>query len=313
MNKQIPLRLSQINLDNVVYKKKNMSNNRTIINVRYNDNGVKKPFVFQTCSLYNKLKPKKYNNYWEFNIPLYGKVKNKVTELISFLKKLDSKIILDAKHNNSNWFNNKKSIKYRNIINVSDTNDPFWKNGSLSFKIPIKTSSTFKTRILRNNKHIISIAEIDNNNMIKCALELYAIIIKHDNFYAYLRPVVISYNEKLNNYDYKLLDSDSSESEDDKDILETEVFNSLFIEQDKQDMSEDNNSSEINIPHIINTCNGTELLEIDTSMFSDSSQDLNAGSKNKLNLEFISISSTSTDETSDDSTHKIIGNIINTC
>ena len=92
--------------------------------------------VFQTCTLINKLKPIKFNNYYELNIPLYGKSEEKVKELETFLTALNNKIIEDTKKYKEKWFDKDiESIQFRNLINTNDSIENEWTNGSISFKI----------------------------------------------------------------------------------------------------------------------------------------------------------------------------------
>ena len=235
MFKKIPLKPNQINVDKIIFKKVKKLSDKKIIPIKYLQDGAETQLVFQTCTLYNKLKPKKFNNYWEFNIPLSGKNNEKVNQLTDFLIKLNQKIIKDSQLHKTEWFGeNTNSIQYRNIINESDSDEKIWANGSISFKIPIKQASNFQTTLLENKKNI-RIEDIKENNMIKSALEIYLLIIKDNDFYIYMRPIILSFN-KLNdliNYNYDLIDSDSEEEE--KDLLETEAFNSLFIKHKKID------------------------------------------------------------------------------
>lgn len=287
MNKQIPLKPLQIDKSKIIYRKKNVSDNKTVINIKYNDNGIIKPLVFQTCTLFNKIKPKKFNNYWEFNIPLCGKVDKKVDALRDFLNEIDKKVLDDAKVNRDEWFNNIKKIKFRELINKSDTNDKIWKNGSISFKIPIKSNSIFQTTLLRNNKTKMNIEEIEDDTMIKMVLEIYAVIIREDYFYVYIRPVVLSFSEFKNTYNYKLIDSnsDSNEIEQEREIIDTEVLNSLFIKA-TDILKDEEDSTVLDVPSNIRLNkkqNLNEILEIDTSMFSASS-----GKNNYLNISTVS-------------------------
>ena len=123
--------------------------------------------------------------------------------------------------------------------------------------------------------------------MIKMVLEIYAVIIRDDYFYVYIRPVVLSFSEFKNTYNYKLIDSDSdsNEIEQEREIIDTEVINSLFI-KNTDILNEEEDSTVLDIPTNIrvnkkNTLN--EMLEIDTSMFSDSS-----GKHNFLNISTVS-------------------------
>ena len=133
----------------------------------------------------------------------------------------------------------------------------------------------------------MDVEDVEDNNMIKMVLEIYAVIIRNDYFYVYIRPVVLSFSEFKNTYNYKLIDSDSDSNEldNERDIVDTEVINSLFIKNTDM-LNEEEDSTILDIPTNIRlnkTNNLNEMLEIDTSMFSDSS-----GNNNFLDISSVS-------------------------
>ena len=84
-----PLKINNINLDNIVYTKIKDLNNKKILFIKYNDKQQDtsniKNFVFQTPTLLNLRKPIIYDNYGELEISLEGKNNNNISLFLSFL------------------------------------------------------------------------------------------------------------------------------------------------------------------------------------------------------------------------------------
>ena len=201
MSLEEPLRISKIDLEKIVYTKVKKSNNKNIVLIKYGNN--KSNFVFQTPSL--NLVSRQDNN---IEVSLLGKEKEKVNNFSKFLFNLENKLKNDAQVNYNDWFDNcNPTINFQKLIRVSDQ----FSSGILKFKI-INTNE-FKT-IINNNTN--------NDVWVKMILELYAVWINPNNtFGVYLRPIIISFENKKN-YNYKFVESDS-ESDTNVDIPDTEM------------------------------------------------------------------------------------------
>jgi hypothetical protein len=203
------LTISKIDLSNLVFTKIRQVNNKKIILVKYGKN--KSNFVFQTPSL--DLVNKQDNS---IEVSLSGKEKIKVNNFINFLSNLERKLKNEAQNYYAEWFdNNNETINFQKLIRESDQ----FKNGTLKFKL-INTTD-FKTEF--NNLNNLS-----KDVWVKIILELYAVWIDNENnFGVYLRPVLVSFENKVK-YNYKFADSDS---DNEVDIPDTEMplNNNIFI------------------------------------------------------------------------------------
>merc|ERR1711871_909418 len=113
-----PHRISDINLDNIVYSNLKGGKNKKVVYIKYDDNKINHKLTFQTTSLLNTDDIKKKNGFYELDIPLYGKSSNKVNQLIKFFKNFDQKLINDARVNSNKWFEGIKNITYKSIIRI---------------------------------------------------------------------------------------------------------------------------------------------------------------------------------------------------
>jgi len=102
-------------------------------------------------------------------------------------------------------------------------------------------------------------------------LEVYAVWINSNNdFGIFLRPVLISFTAREDVYNYKFIESDEEEDED--DIPDTEVNNNVFVKLDNDiisQLAQDEDTTDINIS-ILNNIN------LGKSNFSSSSNSLDA-------------------------------------
>ena len=245
MNYQEPYKINSIDLNNLVYPKFKLHNNKKIILIKYNDQNKLKNLVFQTPTILNLYEPSHYDNYSDIEIALHGKENNKVNYFIEFLNKLEDKIKNDATFYSNEWFNfnNKKSIiNLQKIIRKSDN----YKNGT--FKLKILKNNDFETLLQINNSKKINITDIKKNSWCKMLLECYAVWINSNNdFGVYLRPILISFSIK--DYNYNLIQD--SEDEEDYNIPETEI-NNIFIKQKINNNNNDNCTSQLEINELIN-------------------------------------------------------------
>jgi hypothetical protein len=256
-----PLKLSDINLDNIVYKDIKSNSNKTVIFLKYNDNNKLRNIAVQTPSLININNPIKKGNHWDLDIPLNGKKTEKVNEFITFLNKLDQKVIYDAKINSSKWFQNfdTDEMNYQEVIRTSD--DKRFSNGIVRVKL-IKNAD-FHTIVQLNNKTNIGIDEIPKNSWIKMILEIHAIWINKNGFGIFLKPVLISFNPiEINKYRF-IEDSDDEVD----DVIDSE--NCVFIASNHINTNYKTNDLETSNLRLAN-----DSLDVDTSTkFSSTSSD----------------------------------------
>jgi hypothetical protein len=246
MNKQIPFKISDIDLDNIVYTKSKFSKskNKKIVYIGYQDKKEIKKLVFQTPTLLSPNSIIDNNNILEILIPLIGNNNNKTNELKTFLNKLDEKIMYDASVNSSNWFScskNKKSIKYKNILRESN-------NEKYDFEIKLKIikKNNFQTTIFFNNNKV-SPNEINKNLWVKLLIELYAVNIYSGGFSLYLRPVIMSFKKvEINDYNYQFIKSDSEKSSDSDISSTSECVKEDVNKEDNDVIDDDSESDKIN-------------------------------------------------------------------
>tara|TARA_A100001015_G_scaffold253674_1_gene294017 strand:+ start:2640 stop:2966 length:327 start_codon:yes stop_codon:yes gene_type:complete len=101
----LPFNIQDIDFDNIVYKNIKSNSKKTVVFLKYRKKNSLKNLVIQTPSLLNINKATDSNsNYFDLEIPLLGKKTEKTDSFVNFLKKLDNKIIYDAKINSSSWF-----------------------------------------------------------------------------------------------------------------------------------------------------------------------------------------------------------------
>jgi hypothetical protein len=214
MNYLEPLKINNIKLNNIIYSKIKVNQNKKIILLKYNDNKIKN-FVFQTPTLTNMNKAIITNDYAEIDIALIGKKKKNINSFLNFLNNLEEKIKEDAIMYSSQWFslndndNDNQIINFQKIIRDNNT-----------IKLKLIKNNDFETLVQLNNDNKINFQSIPENSWCKVILECYAIWINHNNdFGLFFRPILISFTIK-------------------------EIYNYNFINEDE---SEDNNSS-CNIP-----------------------------------------------------------------
>jgi hypothetical protein len=230
MSCKVPYLIDDIDVDNISYGDIKTNKNKTIIYLKYNDNNKMKNIVFQTPTLLNVNDAVEKNNIHELDIPLFGKIDTKVHKFKSFIDKIDSKIMRDARVNHK-WFehfHHLNTIKYQRTIRES--NNSSYKDGMIRLKL-LKTND-FETTLLLNNNNI-SYDSIPKNSWVKSILEIYALWINENGFGLFIRPILIDF--KINNkisYNYKILEEPSEESD--------EVDDNLYTVQQDKDKDGDN-------------------------------------------------------------------------
>ena len=249
MSIQEPLKISKININNIIYTKTKYSEDRKkkIIYIKYSDkkNDIRN-FVFQTPTLLNNKKPELVDGFYELEIPLVTKREKNQDEFVNFLNKIDEKILYDANINSKSWFD---IITEDNIYRQRIVRDSIEDQESF-IKIKIINTQGFKTIIKLNNmKKNISVEEIPQFSWVKMILECYAITISNYGINLFVRPIIMSFNERIiENYNYKFIKDSDSESDNESDRT-TQVFNTsnIFINKDEHEKTKENDNSN-NIP-----------------------------------------------------------------
>jgi hypothetical protein len=213
-------KIKEINLDNINYGNVQGKNNRKCCFIKYNN---KDRLLFQTCELYNINKPIKKNDYYELDIPLYGKSINKTNAIIDFFNKLDQKNSSHGKQHINEWINGYEHIKYKSIIRKStNENSEVFANGFIKIKIVPHT-----TRILYNNK-IISPDKLKSDTHIRLILECYALWITDKGFGLYMRPLMIEQKDIIHeNIEFRPDSPDSPDEHIYNDMLDTEMEDNI--------------------------------------------------------------------------------------
>jgi len=218
-----PYKLSNIDLNKIVYPKYKENMNKKIIFIKYKENNKFTNFVFQTPTLLNINKPEIFNEYCELELALTGKKNNNVNELNSFFDNLEKKIKSDAYDNANTWFNqDNNTINFQKIVRSSNKYD----TGTIKIKL-IKTND-FETIIQLNNKRIDA-SNIQEDCWCKMILECYAVWINTNNeFGIFFRPILVSITPK-ESLDYKYKFIDESDDENNFDIPDTDVNTNIFM------------------------------------------------------------------------------------
>ncbi len=291
MNSQEPFKISNIDFNKIVYPKTRSNDNKKIVLIKYNEKGKLKNFVFQTPTLLNINKAQILKGYYEIELALVGKERDKVSKFIKFLNELESKVKSDAQFNASSWFDvsdENQTINFQKIIRESED----YSTGTI--KIKIIKNNDFETMLQLNNNKRIGVEAIPEDSWAKMILECYAVWINSNNdFGIFLRPILVSFTEKeKEKYNYKFLDE--SDEENDFDVPDTDVNNNIFMKVDglhKTKTSNDSTSqlelndlmkhlesdqqktSDVDL-NILNNTN-TNVLKIDlgTKLSSDNSDD----------------------------------------
>lgn len=273
-----PLKLNEINLDNIVYKDIKSNSKKTVVFLKYKKKNSLKNFVIQTPTFLNINEPVENKNYWDLEIPIFGKKEKKVKEFADFFNKLDDKIMYDARIHSSKWFNNfdVDEINYQKTIRES-SNKKF-KNGT--FKVKILNNIDFKTLIQLNNSKKITMNQVPRNSWIKMIFEIQALWINQNGFGIFLKPILISFTP-IEIQVYKFLEDSEDEIED---IIDSE--NEIFI----KGTSNSNNeleSSNLKLQDSLDINTGLHYSSTSSENKSDTSSD---GKKNVKKSETINAS-----------------------
>jgi hypothetical protein len=277
MNYQEPLKLSQVNFSKVVYPKQRQTQNKKIILVKLLEKNKQKNFVFQTPTILNISKPIKHNGYYEIELALEGKDKKKVNKLINFFNDLETKVKHDAQYNGGSWFNlnGNSTINFQKIIRESDD----YSNGTI--KLKILKNSDFETIVQQDNNKKILPEDIMEDSWCKMILEVYAIWVNSNNdFGIFFRPILMSFSQKEEQYNYKFIESDDEDENNEITIPETEI-NNVFVPQSGSNsvfvpQSGPNNLFVSETPQSISSIINIHLSDSNFSSSSDEKEKLDA-------------------------------------
>lgn len=216
-----PLKISEVDFDNIVYKDIKSNSKKTVVFLKYRKKNSLKNFVIQTPSFLNINEPIKNKTHWDLEIPIFGKKENKVNEFADFFNKLDDKIMYDARIHSSKWFSNFdiQEINYQKTIRESDNKK--FKNGT--FKVKILNNVDFKTLVQLNNSQKINMDQVPKNSWVKMIFEIQALWINKNGFGIFLKPILISFSP-IEIQVYKFLEDSEDEIED---IIDSE--NDIFM------------------------------------------------------------------------------------
>ena len=216
-----PLKISEVDFDNIVYKDIKSNSKKTVVFLKYRKKNSLKNFVIQTPSFLNINEPIKNKTHWDLEIPIFGKKENKVIEFADFFNKLDDKIMYDARIHSSKWFSNFdiQEINYQKTIRESDNKK--FKNGT--FKVKILNNVDFKTLVQLNNSQKINMDQVPKNSWVKMIFEIQALWINKNGFGIFLKPILISFSP-IEIQVYKFLEDSEDEIED---IIDSE--NDIFM------------------------------------------------------------------------------------
>jgi hypothetical protein len=245
MNLREPYRYKQLNLDNIIYSKPKQLSNKKIIYVKYNDNNTMNQLVFQCPTLLNINKPTyATDEYQELEIPITTQDKDKQQQFIDFIQSIDDKVVKDATSGRYDW-NCNSNITYKKILKESNL-----------LKLKVIKSKDFETLIQSESNKKIKPNDIPVNTWCKILLEVYAIVVnnKTNTYNILLRPIIISFKEKMV-YNYSVIDC--SDDEEDDNVLDTEVNNIFFKQNNKVS---DNTYSEVN-KDIISSVNSVARVD----------------------------------------------------
>jgi hypothetical protein len=205
------LRISQVDLSKIIYEPIK-GKNKKYVPISYENVGNK--LVFQTPLLLSNSVPIKNDDYYELDIPLYGKSHRKVDKFVKLLKQLDMKFMNDVKHNAKKWFNEKNKIRYKSIIRDINDNNRIYENGLIKIKLLTGYNST---TITQNGKEI-NPDDLVSHSEIRLILEVRALWLSDEGFGLYLKPLMLD-QHVVKKFQFSFIE----ESDSDSDILDTEI------------------------------------------------------------------------------------------
>lgn len=205
------LRISQIDLNKISYESIR-GKDKKYIPINYD--GIGNKLIFQTPLLMSNSLPVKNDDYYELDIPLYGKSHRKVDKFVKLLRQLDMKFINDVKQHAKKWFQEKSKIRYKSIIRDINDNNRIYENGLIKIKI----LPTYNGTIVIQNGKEIEPNDLVNHSQIRLILEVRALWLSDEGFGLYLKPLVIE-QQVIKKYQFSFIE----DSDSDSDILDTEI------------------------------------------------------------------------------------------
>ena len=268
-----PLKLSEIDFDNIVYKDIKSNSKKTVVFLKYRKKNSLKNFVIQTPTFLNINEPIQNKTHWDLEIPIFGKKEKKVEEFADFFNKLDDKIMYDARIHSSKWFGNFdiQEINYQKTIRESDNKK--FKNGT--FKVKILNNVDFKTMIQLNNSQKITMEQVPRNSWVKMIFEIQALWINKNGFGIFLKPILISFTP-IEIQVYKFLEDSEDEIED---VIDSE--NDIFMKGGQNSVNE-LESSNLRLQDSLEVNTRLQYSSTSSDNKSDTSSEEN---KNKKKLE----------------------------
>jgi hypothetical protein len=240
------------NVDNIVYSdvQHDGPNKKSVF--LYDSEPNKKIYI-QSPELMNVISITKKSKYYELNLPLYGKKQNHISSFIEFIRKLDNKIMSDAKINKNTWFEeSNKNVRYRSLIknihndyiDTIEHKSGMFENGIIKLKITDTTSVSI-------NSETIKPEALKLNHGVKTIFQVYAIWISENLFGIYLKPIKIDQKIKIiEQIDFIMSDSDKDT------VYNTDVDNlSDISDSEEQNNSDSDNTQNDSSEHYMNSVN----------------------------------------------------------
>ena len=259
---------NEFNLDNIIYSKVHHDSD-TKKSIFLYDKEPKKKIYIQSPELKHIINLVPNKNYYELNLPLYGKKQSNINSFTKFIKELDNKIITDAKTNKNEWFNeNNKNLRYRSLIkNIHDDyidtvefKSGMFENGIIKLKITQNTNVT-------TNSQKITPEQLKLDQGIRTIFQIYAIWISGDLFGVYLKPIIIDQKYKL----IEQIDFIASESDNDT-VYNTDVDNLTEYNNGYNDSDDSNSDSDLSDSNQSKTSDHSKTSESEHSSKSDHSK-----------------------------------------
>jgi hypothetical protein len=275
-----PYLSNEFNLDNIIYSKV-YHDSDTKKSIFLYDKEPKKKIYIQSPELKHIINLVRNKNYYELNLPLYGKKQSNINSFTKFIKELDNKIITDAKTNKNEWFNeSNKNLRYRSLIkNIHDDyidtvefKSGMFENGIIKLKITQNTNVT-------TNSQKINPEQLKLDQNVRTIFQIYAIWISGDLFGLYLKPIIIDQKYKL----IEQIDFIASDSDNDT-VYNTDVdnlteYNNGYNDSDISDESDSNQNNSDK-----SESNNSESKQSDSDQSNQSNQSKESKTSNCSNL-----------------------------
>ena len=271
---------NEFNLNNIIYSKVHHDTD-TKKSIFLYDKEPKKKIYIQSPELKHIINLVNNKNYYELNLPLYGKKQSSINSFIKFIKDLDNKIISDAKNNKNEWFDeSNKNIRYRSLIkNIHDDyidtvefKSGMFENGIIKLKITQNTNVT-------SNSQKITPEQLKLDQGVRTIFQIYAIWISGDLFGLYLKPIIVDQKYKL----IEQIDFIASDSDNDT-VYNTDVdnlteYNNGYNDSDISDESDSNQNNSDK-----SESNNSESKQSDSDQSNQSNQSKESKTSNCSNL-----------------------------